>query len=168
MLINLGAGDRYVNGWINVDHEGSPHKKDQVVDLTKKLPWERNSVLHVYMGHVLEHLTISHARSLLKRLRPLVKPEGQILIVGPDVNVAQAMADAGTLDVSMDSLRFGGHRWPGDEHKWESTREKTIELLQETGWGTIESISINEVAIFWPVADRGPQWQFAVTARNDK
>lgn len=168
MLINLGCGDRYAGGWLNVDHAGSPHKKDLTLDITDELPWAPGSVLHVYLGHVLEHLTMAQCRSLLKRLRPLVRPEGQILVVGPDVEVAQAMADAGTLEVTMDSLRFGGNRWPGDEHRWECTAGKVARILRAAGWGSVEDVGINNVAGFWPVADRNPQWQCAVTARNDK
>lgn len=166
MLVNVGSGDRYVTGWYNVDHEGSPHRKDAVVDITKKLPWERESLLHVYLGHVLEHVTFGQAKIFLKRLRPLVDPKGQILVVGPDIKIASEMEKAGTLNVTMNELKHGGHRWPGDEHRWECTSEKVIELLTETGWRDIQPISINDVATFWPVADRGPQWQCAVTARS--
>lgn len=166
MLVNLGCGDRYVNGWVNVDHDGSPHRKDVSLDITKKLPWKSDEILHVFMGHVLEHLTQAQSKSLLRRLRPLVQPIGQILIVGPDIEVATSMAEAGTLDVSLDSLRFGGRRWPGDDHKWECTSTRIVALLKDTGWRDIQDEGIDNVAAFWPVADRNPKWQFAITARS--
>jgi predicted SAM-dependent methyltransferase len=166
VYVNIGCGDRYVQGWVNVDHEGSPHQKDITLDITKKLPWEPDSIIHVYMGHVLEHLTIQQAKSLLKRLKPLVQPIGQILVVGPDVDIAREMASVGTLDVTLESLTDGGHRWPGDEHKWECTTTKIIGMLKDTGWRDIQNVGINDVAAFWPVADRNPKWQLAVTARS--
>lgn len=166
MLVNLGCGDRYVPGWFNVDHEGSPHQKDLSLDITKKLPWKSDEILHVYMGHVLEHITQAQSKSLLRRLRPLVQTVGQILIVGPDIEVATAMHNAGTLEVPLDSLRFGGHRWDGDDHKWECTTARIVAILKDTGWKDIQNIGINDVALFWPVADRHPQWQFAITARS--
>lgn len=166
MLINIGCGDRYAPGWINVDHEGSPHRKDEIVDITKKLPWPKNSILHAYMGHVLEHITYAQAKAFLKRLRPLVQSHGQILIVGPDVNKAAELAREGTLSMPLDMIRFGGKRWPGDEHRWESTAELTIKLLQDTGWLDVQNVGIHNVAAFWPVVDRNETWQCAITARS--
>lgn len=166
MLINLGCGDRYADGWVNVDHAGSPHRKDLTADLAGELPWPADSILHVYLGHLLEHLTYADAGKLLERLRPLVRPDGQIMVVGPDVDVAQQMAEAGTLDVTMESLRYGADRWPGDEHLWECTAAKVIDLLTGAGWVDIQDVGIANVAAFWPVADRRPQWQCAISARS--
>lgn len=166
MLLNIGSGDRYAQGWHNVDHEGSPHPVDATVDITRKLPWEPDSILHVYMGHVLEHITYAQARAFLKRLRPLVQKHGQILIVGPDVDVARELEKRGELDVTLDSLVNGGNRWSGDVHRWECTAEKIEKLLHDTGWTDIQRVKVAETALFWPVADRGPVWQCAVTARS--
>lgn len=166
MLINLGCGDRYARGWHNVDHAGSPHAKDETLDITGDLPWAPNSVLHVYMGHVLEHITLVQCRALLTKLRPIVQPHGQIMVVGPDITIATQLAREGKLDVTLDSLKFGASRWPGDEHKWECTAAKIVKLLRDTRWVDVENVGIENVAPFWPVADRGPKWQCAVTARS--
>jgi hypothetical protein len=168
VLINLGCGDRYVEGgWINVDHAGSPHRKDVTLDLlADPLPWPTGSILHVYLGHVLEHLPYDGCLDLLKRLLPLVKPEGQILVVGPDCEVAQQMAEAGTLDVTLDSLKYGADRWHGDRHEWECTAGQVVDLLADAGWVDIQDVGIQNVAAFWPVADRRPIWQCAIGARS--
>jgi len=167
MLVNLGCGDRYAATWQNVDHAGSPHRKDVTVDLlADNLPWPTGSILHIYMGHVLEHLPYDGCLDLLKRLLPLVKPEGQIMVVGPDCQVAQLMAEAGTLEVTLDSLKYGADRWAGDRHEWECTAEKVTALLEGAGWTDIHDVGINHVAAFWPVADRRPQWQCAIAARS--
>jgi hypothetical protein len=39
-------------------------------------------------------------------------------------------------------------------------------LLEETGWVDVRELHINDVSNFWPVADRRPQWQRAVTGRR--
>lgn len=162
MRLNLGCGDRYQFGWHNVD-SGSPHNKDEEVDLRGPLPW--HDVSYAYAGHVLEHLFVGEVIALLGRLRDCMAPDGELLVVGPDVRVAQDMATAGTLDVTMDSLTNGGHRWPGDEHRWHCAAEDVEALLRATCWTRIIRLSINELPAFWPVADRGPQWQCAVSAR---
>lgn len=165
MRVNLGCGDQYAPGWINVDH-GSPHRKDLDVDLTGPLPWPAGSIQRAYAGHVLEHLTKPECVDLLERLRECVAPLGELMIVGPDVGIAQRMAEAGTLDVTMDSLRFGAGRWSGDVHQWECTSAGIVNLLQTAGWREITPMWIDDVPPEWPVAYRGPQWQCAVLARR--
>lgn len=164
MRLNLGCGDRYVDGWLNVDQAGCPHRMDSQVDLTGPLPnW--TNISHVYAGHLLEHLFVGDVLNLLTELRECMAPDGELMVVGPDVIVAQAMAEAGTLDVTMDSLTNGGHRWPGDEHRWHCTGPDVWTLLWHTGWQDVSQLSLDDVPTFWPVADRGPRWQYAVSAR---
>ena len=166
MRINLGCGDRYADGWVNVDHVASPYRVDQTVDLTGPLPWRVTSIEYVYAGHVLEHLTVQDALNLLERLRPLMVHGGQIMCVGPDVVRGAAMAAAGTLEdwVTLDLLNYGGHRWPGDEHQWACEAAVLLDMLKETGWVDVAEIPIGEVPALWPVVDRGPAWQCAVGA----
>jgi predicted SAM-dependent methyltransferase len=168
LRLNLGCGDRYAPGWINVDY-GSPHPKDLEVDLTGELPWGSGTVGMVYAGHLLEHLHLDDCRALLTRLRPLMKLGGVIMLVGPDVDRAQRMIDDGAglaemYGATMDSLRYGAGRWSGDVHMWECTEEQLVSLLEETGWMSITTQDIADVAQTWPVADSRPQWQCAVGA----
>lgn len=163
MKLNLGCGDRYAPGWHNVDRADMPHRKDEAVDLrTADLPWR--NVTHAYAGHVLEHLFVDHVIVMLEALRGCMIDGGQLMVVGPDVVIAQGMAVSGTLDVTMDSLRYGASRWPGDEHRWECTGWVIERLLLVTGWKQVTRMGINAVPEFWPVADRRPQWQCAVSA----
>lgn len=164
MKLNLGCGDRYAEGWHNVDWAGSPHRKDEAVDLTGELPWTAQKWDLVYAGHVLEHLTIDQCQDLLDRLLCCMMDHGKLMVVGPDIDRAQEMAIAGTLDVTMDSLKFGAHRWPGDEHQWECTPGVIEELLTSTGWRSVKEVGIENVGLIWPIADRGPTWQCAVEA----
>lgn len=162
--INLGCGDRYAPNWWNVDFAGSPHRKDEEVDLrTNLLPWV--GVELAYAGHILEHLYVDEVLVLLSALRGVMAPDGELMVVGPDIIVAQGMATAGTLDVTMESLTNGGHRWHGDEHRWHCTTWAVEALLRTTGWSEVTRVGINNVPSFWPVADRRPQWQCAVSAR---
>ena len=163
--MNLGCGDRYAAGWWNVDHAHSPHQKDAIVDLTQLLPWPVNSIELAYAGHVLEHLTLDECHMLLTNLRPCMMLTGSLMVVGPDLNRAYALAEVGALDVTIDSLVYGASRWVGDEHQWSCTPNVIIDLLTATGWEGITEVPIGEVDLVWPVADRGPVWQCAVKAR---
>lgn len=169
MQLNLGSGDRYVDGWVNVDLPTTPHRKDVGLDLTsaERLPWSEGSVECVYAGHVLEHLALDDCRKLLARLRPLMIPAGPIMLVGPDVNLAEQLIPEGAADqwgATRESLRCGAGRWAGDVHLWECTGERLAELLTEAGWSSITPVPIDEVALLWPVADPRPRWQCAVGA----
>jgi predicted SAM-dependent methyltransferase len=163
MKINLGCGDRYADGWHNVDWAGSPHRKDETLDLLMPLPW--TGITHAYAGHILEHLRVGDCLVVLRRLRECMASSGELMVVGPDVLIAQGMAVAGTLDVTMDSLTQGGHRWHGDEHRWHCTTFDVEELLRSAGWRQVTRVGIPNVPDMWPVADRGPRWQCAVSAR---
>lgn len=165
MKLNLGCGEQYVDEWVNVDHAGSPHKKDQTVDLTGELPWPANSVEFAYAGHLLEHLTPDQCHDLLVRLRGCMVPAGILTVVGPDVDVAERMEATGeTLEVPLDQLKHGAGRWAGDEHMWECTLGGLVILLIEAGWVKVTGMRIDEVSSFWPIAFRGPRWQVAVRA----
>jgi predicted SAM-dependent methyltransferase len=164
--INLGCGDRYADGWHNVDHAASPFRVDETVDLAGPLPWLVGSVEMVYAGPVLEHLAVQDALDLLDRLRALMTPGGQIMVVGPDVVRGAAIHAAGGFEewMSLDLLTYGGRRWPGDEHRWACEPALLVDMLKETGWVDVAEIDLDDVASVWPVADRAPRWQCAVGA----
>lgn len=167
LSLNLGCGDRYVEGWTNVDF-GSPHRKDVTVDLTCKLPWEHGSVSRIYAGHLMEHITAVQGLRLLTRLLACADPAGcAMVLVGPDVEVAERMVADGTFDHgwgTLESIRYGAGRWAGDVHEWETTGPAIAELARLAGWPIVHAMTIAQLECGWPVADPGPQWQYAVRA----
>lgn len=166
MKLNLGCGDRYVENWTNVDY-GSPHRMDQNVDLTGPLPWGLHAISQVYAGHLFEHLTPNACFELATRLHQCMVLGGVLVAVGPDIEVTERMIVAGTFDYtyhSLESLRNGAHRWPGDEHQWETTGVAVAELLRAAGWSSVHQIELADLDDDWPVADREPLWQYAIKA----
>ena len=53
--VNLGSGNRPLKDFINVDRDESC-KPDIIADFDKRLPFETDSVDHVYCSHVIEHV----------------------------------------------------------------------------------------------------------------
>lgn len=162
MRLNLGCGDAYAHGWHNVDQRDCPWRRDETVDLTGPLPWAERSVVLAYAGHVLEHLTPDQCLSLLTGLRRCMVPDGRVLVVGPDLDL---VAKLGTGPFhTLDEVRHGGCRWPGDEHRWECTTAAVMDLLTGAGWVDVTDVGIANVPVCWPVVDRAPRWQLAVGA----
>jgi predicted SAM-dependent methyltransferase len=82
MKINIGAGDRKVEGFVSCDYD-SLSNPDYVFDLEKdKFPFEDNSVEAVIAHHVLEHLGEGYFHCLQEIYR-VCKHEAMIDILVP-------------------------------------------------------------------------------------
>lgn len=161
--VNLGCGEHYAEGWINIDWE-SPHRLDLRADIRNPLPFK--GVTHAYMGHVLEHLTLDEAATVLSSLKDCMADGGRLMIVGPDVIRARELFDRGMIDQdTLDGARHGAGRWSGDVHLWECTEEGLVKLLEQAEWDSVEAVPIDEVPSTYPVVSRA-KWQCAVSARK--
>lgn len=109
LKLNLGCGFHTPSGWLNVDYAigawlaktpgfATINKKFKIInlnwsndiflcDLTKKLPWDDDSVDIIYSSHSLEHLSKIEGRYLLRECHRLLKPNGIIRIIVPDLKV---------------------------------------------------------------------------------
>lgn len=163
MKINLGCGEFYAEGWVNIDLH-APSRKDIVADIRKPLPVEQG-VTHAYLGHVLEHLTLDEAALVLMNVWERMTPDGQIMIVGPDVDRGQAMLDRGDIDQEQfGALKISEGPWPGAGHLWDCIPATIVELLKLPGtWTDVREIPITAVPSEWPVVSR-IGWQCAVSA----
>jgi SAM-dependent methyltransferase len=105
--LNLGCGEKVVEGWINVDSAlgarfarlplfKNINKKLMffkydwdahilIRDLRKAFPWESRSVGVIYSSHLLEHLTRKEGLKFLKESHRVLKYNGIIRIVVPDL-----------------------------------------------------------------------------------
>ncbi len=79
--LNLGCGDDYKEGWINVDFRDNI-KTDVKHDLNKiPYPFKENSINVIFMKQVLEHL--DHPIKILKELIRICKNGAKIMIYAP-------------------------------------------------------------------------------------
>ncbi|HYG23660.1 MAG TPA: methyltransferase domain-containing protein [Verrucomicrobiae bacterium] len=84
MKLNVGCGDRFAKGWLNVDfHPVS--KSVKRVNLLAGLPFSDNNFDVVYSSHVLEHFSRDAAEGLAREMHRVLKPNGIIRVVVPDL-----------------------------------------------------------------------------------
>lgn len=100
MRVNIGCGNNYVDGWVNLDI--SPEVgADVVCDITGGLPFADDSVLEVLAENVLTQLPNPAAfRDVLNELWRVVKPGGELRVRVPLATHEAAFQDP------FDIMRF--------------------------------------------------------------
>ena len=92
--INLGCGNDYRKGWINIDHPDINVKKDKEIDLeTDEFPFRENSINYALFKDSLEH--IRDITGLMNRLYRVMKPESKVEIIVPHCGHDFAYGDPG-------------------------------------------------------------------------
>lgn len=84
--INLACGGKLCRlpGWINADHE--PSDKDVMnINLLRPLPFKDNTFDVVYHSQFIEHLPMEKAFVFLAECYRILKPDGVLRIVTPDL-----------------------------------------------------------------------------------
>ena len=87
-FLNLGCGPQLIRNYDNADVPAikfwkCPHIP---VNLLEKLPFKNESYEGVYTEHTLEHLNPFQAIHLLKEINRIIKPNGFLRIVVPDLD----------------------------------------------------------------------------------
>lgn len=82
--LNLGAGNDHRKGWINADIDPTTNP-DQIIDLSKKLPFKDGQIDEILLQDVLEHFTKLDGEKLLKEIRRILKPKAKLTLRVPNV-----------------------------------------------------------------------------------
>lgn len=83
--LDIGGGNRKgQQGWLTLDTaEGC----DLYWDLIDGIPFPDNSVVQLYSSHLLEHLTVQEALTVLQECRRVLAPGGEISVTVPDARL---------------------------------------------------------------------------------
>lgn len=85
MKINLGSGNKKLEGFTNVDVQDWDGNTDIVCDFVKdKLPFEDNSIEEVVCEEVLEHIPFRFAGQVIAEVFRILKPMGKFTVQVPD------------------------------------------------------------------------------------
>lgn len=85
LKLHLGCGNTLLDGWINIDLAHPTRKQQLHWDLRRGIPFPDDSVRAIFTEHLLEHLTLSDALTLLKECRRVLKSDGVLRVGVPDL-----------------------------------------------------------------------------------
>lgn len=160
MRLNIGSGDHYQDGWVNIDLSPTV-RADLYLDVAEGLPYQDGEVEKIYAGHVLEHLTFGQIAVFLADVRRVLVAGGQLMVVGPDVDRCRATGNVELIERAV----HGEHRWPGDEHLWECTEAQVEKLMGDAGMVTVPMSPGYARTFGWPLVGIDG-WQCAVLGTN--
>lgn len=87
--VQFGCGGNRLNGWENYDYE---------IDISKKLPFENDSVDCVLAEHVMEHISIHDAWNFVEECYRILKKGGYIRLAVPCASRIFRLADQEYFD----------------------------------------------------------------------
>jgi len=82
--LNVGCGEKYHKDWVNID-QYSDNPNVYACNLLKGIPFSDNMFEAVYLSEVLEHFTKKDAAALIRELYRVLKTNGIIRIVVPNL-----------------------------------------------------------------------------------
>ncbi len=91
MRLHLGCGQRYLDGYVNIDFPASEHMvtvqrpPDRYADIAD-LRFEKGTIDEVRLHHVFEHFARPQACAFLVAWRSWLKPGGKLRVEVPDFN----------------------------------------------------------------------------------
>ena len=162
--LHLGCGGHILRGWDNLDRN-TAHGAIEC-DLTKQLPYPKESVSHVFSEHFIEHLDEVEGMRLLRQCYRVLIPGGVIRITCPDLqqyveaylNWQPSEGDAklfrnGTqylnyamLGEALDGLHYSSNiRISTDHgHKYIYDERDLTEKLQKLGFHSVKRCPISQ------------------------
>lgn len=160
MKLHLGCGERYFEGYVNIDYPPEKQtviqsKVDMYADITK-LSYRKNSIEEIRLHHVFEHFDRPSALALLCRWRDFLKTGGLLHIETPDAMACfkQMLSPFYSFDQKQQIERhlFGSHEasWAVHWDGWyEDKYRYTLSLLgfenisfKRNRWGVTRNIEV--------------------------
>ena len=169
MKLSLGSGIFPApEPWINVDI-WEDYQPDIVADIRDLHMIETGTVTHIYMGHVLEHLSVEDCASALTEARRVLQPGGLLCAVGPDADRCDP-DDFALMETIIHGGDGGNPAWgdnPHSAHQWTCTGDSLYRIVAAIFPDAEPMDSLDDLAEWWPtVAREEAPWQCAVVANR--
>jgi predicted SAM-dependent methyltransferase len=146
MRLHLGSGEKYLEGYINIDFPEGEHsvmtpKVDQYADI-RTLTYPEGTVDEIRSHHLFEHFSRAEALKLLTHWRTWLKPGGLLVIETPDFTTSAALfVTATSMKRKFQLARhiFGSQEASWAIHKDYWDKEKFQFVLGEFGFTDIKT-----------------------------
>jgi SAM-dependent methyltransferase len=143
--LNLGCGDKILEGYVNVDVAPSRggREPDVICDLHKLTPFESDSVDEILSVHVVEHFWRWEVVDVLKEWGRVLKPGGLMILECPNlISACQALIEnpevasgPGAEGQRSMWVLYGDPAWkdPLMVHRWGYTPRSLAGVMHEAG-----------------------------------
>jgi SAM-dependent methyltransferase len=145
LKLNLGCGDKILDGYVNVDVAASRAGKrpDVLCDLRALTPFEENTVDEILSVHVVEHFWRWEVVGVLKEWVRVLKPGGLMVLECPNLKSAceaflanpEVHAGPGAEGQRTMWVFYGDPAWrdPLMVHRWGYTPRSLGRIMFEAG-----------------------------------
>ena len=137
--LNLGCGGMILPDYTNCDkYDERADLKCDVVDL----PFDDNSVDHIYASHIIEHFDFYQAFDVLKEWRRVLKEGGSLAVETPDLlgTCKAFIKGEESRRVELYGHFFATPWIDGQVHKFLYTETQIKWTLEKTGFKDIKKV----------------------------
>jgi len=131
IFLNIGAGSKKIQGFINVDIEPG---SDVMADVTKGLPFEDGSVDGIYSEHFIEHLSQAEGCFFFRECRRILRPGSIMRIATPDLDAIVDFFNKGGVNSSANVSDWLHSDWTTFGYEWISNRAEMLNTAVRE-WG---------------------------------
>lgn len=143
--LNLGCGDKILQGFVNVDvvESRAGKKPDVICDLHQLTPFEDNSADEIMAIHVVEHFWRWEVVDVLKEWVRVLKPGGKMILECPNLISACEAVLADPEKATLPGpegqrsmwVLYGDPRWqdPLMVHRWGYTPRSLAQIMHDAG-----------------------------------
>lgn len=135
MRLNVGCGDKLLEGYVNVDAVSRLGREPDIVADIRAIPLEDGCASEVLAVHVIEHFYRWEAPEVLAEWVRLLKPGGRLILECPDLAHACHAMLHGAPDQWTMWVFYGDPAWkdPLMCHRWGYTPQTLADLMASVG-----------------------------------
>ena len=143
--LNLGCGDKILNGYVNVDvaQERAGHQPDVIADIRDLSCFDANHADEILAVHVVEHFWRWEVVDVLREWVRVLKPGGKLILECPNLKSAceeflrneKSGALPGPEGQRTMWVFYGDPKWkdPLMVHRWGYTPQSLAQVMHEAG-----------------------------------
>jgi predicted SAM-dependent methyltransferase len=125
-ILNLGGGGNCLKDCLTAD---ITPRADIYVDITKKLPFDNNSVDYIFCEEAIEHINLNDGIGLLKECLRILKEGGIIRIATPDLDWF-----ASQLSQSVEACNEINEIFYEHDHRYLYTKKTLRYFVEQAGF----------------------------------